>query len=538
MGDARSRVAEDFRPDAEARLRLAESILHSSMPRFDDPADHLSAARTCLEELNGYNRRKPNEKTKVTDDSGATVEIPVATRREQLSTLVDKSFQKAIGSADSKDLVKLMHMLTSTDALIKKRQAEIKQQGDRDLFSGTNSTASTTGKSDVLNDLTLAELQLLKVKLESLVNVPCEARLEYAAVLSDRGDLNQAQELLGEAALKGARGMRFENLLEDVKTRLRRQELAGGEDPIEMARAATNKIDQGHVEGGERMLQNASKYARNLNTSELKQRLNAIEKELASADLTPQKKEQLKRDKKCLEQLTRSDAALSFCKVALATAKGHYEDSRAILERAAKDDPQYTAEHRDRYLDMMTFAKTKGLERSVSAFHGHLVSFQRYLSPNNFSLENAQSELDKAISAAQSIPLDDVKKFKEQETQKLEILNGKLKDKSITGAERSETERRAGEVAAAIHELELLQQAPQLVKSISEAFQVARKKGVTAKEMFSALERDSNRRLRLGEIEKALSVLDVPPNPRIIRERYLTMPGPKVNPAEFNRPVK
>lgn len=535
MGDARTRVVEDFNTDDAARLRFAESLLTlerdrrqvgtRSKTQFDDPADYLNAAQMHVEELNGYRGRKPDEKTKALDTTGIVVEMSVSTRRDQLPKLIDESFQKAIDTADSKDQLKLMGMLTSVDLLIKQRQLEIKQQSERDLFNGYKPPiAAGQNKHDVLDNLTLPELQLLRFRLGSLVSAPSEARLQYAAVLSDRGDLAQSKKILEEAVLKGARGMVFDNLLEDVKTRLRRKELAGGHDPMETARVATSKLFHGDVQGAERLFGAAEAYASGLNHAKLRESLSTVEKELATPNLVAQKREQLKRDKACLEELSHADAAVSFSKVSLAAAQGHFADVKHLLEKAAKVDPEFVAERYDQYLDMMTFAKTNGQESSVSVFHNHLVSFQRYLSPNSFSLERAQSELDKAAAAAQSIPFEDIKKFREVETQKLEKLKTQLRDKTIAGNERTELERRTNEAQAAVDGLKLLQNAPQYVKLMSGVFQLAQRNGKTANEIFAALEKE-NPEFAKDNAEQLKKLIEMANAPEVLRKEESWVKG-------------
>ncbi len=469
--------------------------LPPGLPYRPDPLDNIAFAQLHVNEMEALRRLPANEKVSVPDDKGGLTSVTARERLSQLPGLIDKEFTAAVLRADARDPQKAQALLLAIDTAMQSRQKEIvRLNGQDDIFQPSNRRFLDTKNpmlrtSNPLDTFNMQELQLLRFKTEQYIQAPRTVREQMAAYLADTGDLKRADKLLNEAE-RSRLGPMFlsADLHEDVRHRLRRQELAGGEDALETARLASRQLAYKDMNASRPLFDKALSQADRIDTGSLKARQQEIEAQLKNPMLIAAKREELTRDQLCIEELLHARAAVRFSAVVQAAADGRYGEVRSLMDQSAAIDPEFTAQRANLYLDMMLFAKTEGKQNSVFEFHNNLVKFQRHIGPAAFNLESAAQDLESAAQQVKALPIEEINKVKNLQSGKVDALKDELA-KASGEKEKTEIQKQLDEAKTALDGIKLLQHAPAYTQLMKGVFALANKKYPDALQIFNEIEK-------------------------------------------------
>ncbi len=484
----------DKAPNAIVRL-TEQNTLPYGLPNRLDPLDNIAFAQLHVEEMEALRRLRPDEQISVPDGKGALVRVSARERLSQLPDLIGKEYTAAILRADSRDPQKALALLESIGSAMLTRQKEVLVLNKQDdIFAPSNRRFRDVPNpaqrgTNLLETFTMEELRLLKWKTEQVIQAPRTVREQMAAFLADTGDLKQASKLLEEAELSRL-GKSFiaADLQADVRHRLRRQELAGGEDPLETARLASRELSYKNMSDSRTFFDKSISQADRINQEALKTKQAEIEKELSNPSLIVSSREALMRDQACIEELMHAPAAVRFSAVMQAAAEGRFGEVKSLMDQTAAMDPEFTAQRANIYLDMMVFAKTEGKQNSVFEFHNNLVKFQRHIGPQSFDLERAAQSLDAAVQQVKDLPVEEINKMKSLQTAKVEALKVDLA-KATNDVEQAALTDEIEEAKTALDGIGLLQHAPAYTHLMKGIFALANKNHGDALKIFDELEK-------------------------------------------------
>ena len=463
------------------------------LPYRTDPLDNIAFAQLYVDEMEALRQLPADEKVSVPDGHGGLTAMSARDRLRKLPSMIDKEFTAAVLRADSRDPQKALSLLTAIDTAMQARQRElVRLNGQDDIFAPANrrylnNQNPALRTANPLDSFNMQELQLLRFKTEQYIQAPRTVREQMAAYLADTGDLKRADKLLNEAE-KTAPGYTFlsAELHADVRHRLRRQEWAGGEDPLETARQASRQLAYKDMNASRTLFDKAISQADRIDTAALKTRQSEIEKELTNPALIASRREELVTDQACIDELLHARAAVRFSAVTQAAADGRYGEVRALMDQTAAIDPELTAQRANIYLDMMLFAKTQGKQNSVFEFHNNLVKFQRHIGPAAFDLDLAAGDLDSAAEQVKELPVAEIDKVKDMQSQKVDALNTELAA-ATSDKEKAELQKQIDEAKTALDGIKLLQHAPAYTHLMKGVFALANKKNSDALHIFNEI---------------------------------------------------
>ncbi|HEY9868006.1 MAG TPA: hypothetical protein V6D08_02260 [Candidatus Obscuribacterales bacterium] len=477
----------------QERSEVDERILDRRVPAgrslYTDPNEQLGLAQLYREEMQLLSLRDPSEKITVIDADGRSRQTTVGQRLQELPKLVIVQFERSLATADALDQVRAIELLTRVDREIQQRVKEldaVRQAGD--IFAGGRPAAQRQALTNPLDRFSLAELQLLRLKLTQVIEAPVAARTMFAAHLAEHGDLDRAKELADTSSLLGGgKDYYLSQLRADIDHRLRRRELAGGQDPLEMARLAMRSYRYGGRDTHLQLSQAQSK-ADAIDPEKLRRSIRQIDAELAAASTSEGRRQELSRDKLCLEELLVAGASVRMTRVEFALANKHFHEATYILREAGTRDREFVAENAGRYLDALMIANSQGRTNSVFQFHNHLVNFQRHLSPSAFDAAAAERELKHAEKAASELPMESIKELRKTEADKLKALEQSLKTE-IDPARLEALTKSIAEAHTSLEGLEMLEHSPAYVRMMAGVYELANRRHDAALNIFAEVEK-------------------------------------------------
>lgn len=386
-----------------------------------------------------------------------------------------QKFESDIKKADSKDFAKTAQLLTDVSEVLRAKELGGVAGGVR------------LPEQKKLDAYSVAELRILQTQLEQVVQAPRVLRETYASLLVDDGDLAKAQKVLKESLLVG--GSREGCPLHDeVEARLKRQSLAGGVDPLELARLASRELGNGNADKAGILFDRARVAADSLNPVKLSERLAEVDKQIAEGKLDYARTRELYYEKAALGDLVHSPAAVDFAAVQLAVVRRDFGEAQNLLARAARRDPDFVTDRQSTYLDMLTFVKSGGKQTSVFDFQNELLSFQRNLSPANFDPEAAKAALKRAQEAVKELPAEEIARIRKTEQQKTDDLELRMNAEGDP-TKKLVMKQRLEAMQLGLSGLEMLEHAPAFCKLMEGVFELANKRTGEAKAIFDEVEK-------------------------------------------------
>lgn len=477
MGDRDLARAVAGRPDApifDPVDFVGEAGVEGDGSRNDPAADYTSAV-LHQEELESYRGLPLTEKLILPLGDGLIfTQTTVGERLKELPALIRRDYERALLGSEAKNFVKAAELLSDVGQAIRQKEKE-HPSFNANMIGGRK-----------LDTFSLPELLLLQGKLENLIQAPRIVREQYAGFLAEEGELARADKLLKESLLYG--GSRAYRLHEEVELRLMRQTLAGGTDPLEMARLASRELRLGTHERADELFTKARAQAEKLDRSQLADRQGEIQTTLSSGKVNdPQRIAALNMELVALGELKHAPAAVDFSHVQLKVSRGRYGEAQAMLSRAALLDPEFVADRQSLYLDLSTIARSEGRAGSDFAFHDELTTFQRLLSPNKFDAQEAKAALMRAQEAVKDLPVEEILQVKKVKAAKAIELEATV-EKERNADKKQELKNQLEGVKLELEGLELLAHAPAYCKLMEGIFELAQRRPNEAKAIFDKVE--------------------------------------------------
>ncbi len=459
-----------------------------------DPMLAFAEASFLIEELNGYAGVRRDQTTEF-KDGDKTVKSTVGERVARLPEQINRQFKRAEDMADGADFMKAAQVLNDVQQELLLRQQRLGQNSLALRLPTPGAAARldlegrmrADGKLD-LEKFTPQELLILKNRLEQVITAPRAIREMHAAFLAETGDLTGAQKVLTESMLYGGGGPESANIRDDVALRLKRQAIAGGVDPLELARMGSRALSFHNSGEAAGYFDRATAAADGLNYAALRTRLKSVDDELSAGKATQEHQADLQLEKRATEELLHASAAVRFGRVKLAVSQGSFAEATNLVESAAKIDPEFVSENHGMYLNTLLYTRTEGKEQSVFEFHNHLVQFQRHLSPKSFDAEAAQRELALAQEEVKKLPADAIEKLRQSQDEKAKKLEADLAI-ATSDADKQKLARELEEAKEGLKGLELLAHAPAYTRLMEGVFALCNKKQGDALAIFDEIEK-------------------------------------------------
>jgi hypothetical protein len=485
-------ILESIRRDRE--FRQSKEQPGSSANRASLPIE-MQKVKEYANELSKLTQMRPGNAITVTDETGAQKESTVHDRLRQLEPLIDKQFQQTIALASSVDRTAAAELLSKVKtALFEQRQDLTKLGQTPDLLQAAarqgDETRQANAEGNPLATLSYAGLQLLGWHLEQAISSPQVLRLQYAYHLSEKGDFAKAYEqIVISDPLNTDQDDILCRLRQYLSQQLRRQELAGGDDPLTLSLRAQNRALCADMDGYFALTNQAERSAKQLDYEQIKRQIGEIKSQLKSESLTEDRRRELVTDLNCLEDLSHSKASVEFAKILPAARAGDFAAVKKTVDGIIASDPEYAADRSTDLLSALYFANTCGEASSIWQFNQHLVQFQRSLSPQDFNLESAQKQLDAAFREADKLPVEAIEAIRATKLKELDRL-GRESAVENDPNQREKLRQQQAELTLTIDGLNLLAHGPSYCKLMQGVFELANRNNNAALEIFDDLGRD------------------------------------------------
>lgn len=518
---------KDKKPEAKADEPLVLHILESLRRDRNSPSndranssagdtDLLTAIRNVeahTEEIAKLKMMRPGAEYSLPDAQGMPVKTTVYDRLRQIEPVIEEQFEKAIKLAKSVDRDLASELLAQVNTILSERRQELSKLGHTpDLFQAAGGDLKPAEQprsfGEQLDTLSYSGLQLLGWQLKQAIIMPQALREQYADYLTSRGDFARAYEQLVSAnPLDGNQRQSSAEMRDFLTHQLRRQELAGGDDPITLAWRARDRARCADMDGYFRLMGQAERAADSLNVNQLNERVADATKQLAEPALASDQVKALQADVACLEELLHSKATVQFAKIWLAARDGDFGHVKELVQKVITTDKKFASDCSKDLLDALYLANTSGQSSSVWEFNQHLVKFQSSLSPQSFDTERAIKELDAAARQAERLPFAEIKTLCSMKSEERSRLETDIQRESDPN-KRAVLSNQLKELDVALEGLNLLAHAPSYCKLMEGVFELANRNNDAALKIFDELVRTdpefaAQSRVQLHQLKEA-----------------------------------